>query len=190
MVLNRAVLLAALSTLGLPASAAPEIYIADPAHTFPAFEISHLGFSTMRGRFDKTAGKILLDPATKKGSVEVSIDATSINTGHQKRDDHLRGPDFFNVEKFPALTFKSKEFALNGDKLTKVPGELTLLGVTKPVTLQVTGFRCGAHPVNKKEMCGVDASTSIKRSDFGMKYGLPAVGDDVKIAVELEALRD
>ncbi|HVK56972.1 MAG TPA: YceI family protein [Burkholderiales bacterium] len=172
--------------LSLPATAQP--FNVDSGHTYPSFEISHLGFSTMRGRFDKTTANLTLDRAAKKGSVDVTIDATSINTGHAKRDEHLRGEDFFNVAKFPTLKFKSDEFKFEGDKLTAVNGQLTMLSITKPVTLQVKSFNCGQHPMAKKEACGVDAFTTIKRSDFGMKYGLPAVGDEIKIAIEMEAI--
>jgi polyisoprenoid-binding protein YceI len=142
----------------------------------------------MRGRFDKTSGTATLDRGAKKGSVDITIDATSINTGHAKRDEHLRSPDFFNVEKFPTLKFKSDDFTFDGDKVTSVNGQLTILDVTKPVTLQVRAFHCGPHPFAKKEACGVDAITTIKRSDFGLKYGLPAIGDEIKIAIEMEAI--
>jgi polyisoprenoid-binding protein YceI len=169
---------------------AADTYTADVSHTFPNFEVSHLGFSTLRGRFNKTTAKITVDKAAQSGSVEATIDAASLDTGWPKRDEHLRSGDFFNVAKFPTLTFKSDSFKFDGDKLVSVPGQLTMLGVTKPVTLQVTNFKCAPHPMLKRENCGAEVSTVIKRSDFGMNYGLPAVGDDIKIAVELEALKD
>lgn len=177
------------SLFALPVVAA-DTYTNDPAHTYPSFEVSHLGFSTMRGRFNKTAAKITLDKAAKTGAVEATIDATSVDTGWPKRDEHLRSGDFFNVEKFPTFTFKSDSFKFDGDKVVTVPGQLTLLGVTKPVTLQIANFKCAPHPMLKRENCGAEVSTTIKRSDFGMSYGLPAVGDDIKIAVEVEALKD
>lgn len=184
-------LLAALlaSAVALPAMAA-DTYTADGSHTYPAFEVSHLGYSIARGRFDKTTAKVSLDRNAKTGSVEVSIDTASINTGWSKRDEHLRSEDFFNVAKFPTMSFKSTGFKFDGDRLVGVDGELTLLGVSKPVSLTVTGFRCGAHPMNKKELCGADASTSIKRTDFGMKYGVPAIGEEVRIAIGIEAFKD
>ncbi len=175
--------------LAAPAFAA-DTYTADVSHTYPAFEVSHLGFSMGRGRFDKTSAKISLDRAGKQGAIEVSIDTASVNTGWAKRDDHLRSEDFFNVAKFPAMSYKSTNFKFDGDRLVGVDGELTLLGVTKPVSLTVTGFRCGPHPMNKKELCGADAVASVKRSDFGMKYGLPAIGDDIRISIGIEAFKD
>ncbi|MES2354856.1 MAG: YceI family protein [Pseudomonadota bacterium] len=180
-------LLIAITALSLPALA-ETTFNADPGHTYPSFEISHFGFSVMRGRFDKTTGTATLDRAAKKGSVDVTIDAASIDTAHAKRDEHLRGPEFFNVQKFPNLKFKSDDFKFDGDKLVAVNGQLTMLGVTKPVTLQVRLFHCGPHPFAKKEACGVDAATTIKRSDFGMATMLPAIGDEIKIAIEMEAI--
>ena len=171
-------------------AAAADTYTNDPAHTFPNFEVSHLGFSTMRGRFNKTTAKITVDKAAKTGSVEATVDAASLDTGWAKRDEHLKSGDFFNVEKFPTVAFKSDSFKFDGDKLVSVPGQLTMLGVTKPVTLQIANFKCAPHPMLKRENCGAEISTTIKRSDFGMSFGLPAVGDDIKIAIELEALKD
>ena len=170
--------------LSLPALA--DTYIVDPAHTFPSFEISHFGFSMVRGRFNKTSGSATLDLKAKKGSADITIDAASVDTGHQKRDDHLRAPDFFNVAKYPTLKFTSDDFKFDGDKLVAVNGKLTILDVTKPVTLQVRSFHCAPHPMNKKASCGIDAITSVKRSDFGMTIFLPGIGDEVKIAIEME----
>ena len=172
------------------ASAAPETYTLDPTHTYPHFAVSHLGFSTMLGRFDKTSGKLTIDHAAKTGSVDVTIESASLNTGMQKRDDHLRSPDFFNAAEFPKITYKSTAVKFKGDAPTTVEGNLTLLGVTKPVTLTVTAFKCGAHPMSQKAMCGIDATAQMKRSDFGMKYGLPNVGDDLKLTFEVEAYKD
>jgi polyisoprenoid-binding protein YceI len=171
-------------------SAAADTYTLDPIHTFPSFEVSHSGYSLMRGRFNKTQGKATLDTAAKSGSIEVSIDTASIDTGYAKRDDDLRGADFFNVAEYPAMTYKSTALKFDGDKVVSVEGELTLLGVTKPVTLAVASFRCGLNPFSKKPMCGADATAGIKRSDFGMKKGLPGVGDEIKIAIEIEAKKD
>jgi len=182
----KSALLVVAAFLSFPAAA--QTFTADSTHTYPTFEVSHFGFSVMRGRFDKTTGTITLDRSAKKGTADISIDTTSVDTGHAKRDQHLRGPDFFNTEKFPAMTFKSSDFTFDGDKVSAINGQLTLLGVTKPVTLQVRSFKCGPHPFTKKEACGADAITTIKRSDFGMGYGLPGVGDEIKIAIEIEGL--
>ncbi len=177
------------TAFALPTAAA-DSYTVDPAHTYPNFEIEHLGFSTMHGRFGATTGKITLDPATKSGSIDITIDATSIDTGHAKRDAHLRSDEFFNVGKFPTLTYKATKLKFTGDKLTGADGELTLLGVARPVSLDLTAFRCGPHPMNKKPMCGANATATIKRSEFGLSTYVPAVGDEVKITIEVEAVKD
>jgi polyisoprenoid-binding protein YceI len=183
--------IAILLATSLPLAAhAAESYTVDPAHTYPNFSISHLGFSTMQGRFDKTSGKITLDRAAKNGSVDISIEAASVSTGFAKRDEHLKSPDFFNAAEFPAITYKSSAVKFKGDTPATVEGNLTLLGVTKPVTLTIDAFKCGANPMNKKEECGAAASGQFKRSDFGMKFGLPGVGDDIKLVFEVEAYKD
>lgn len=164
-------------------------YTLDPAHTYPNFEISHLGFSTMHGRFESSKGTLMLDTKAKKASVEITIDAASVSTGFKKRDDHLRSPDFLNVAENPTITFKSTKVKFDGDKPAEVTGDLTIMGVTKSVTLKITHMHCGAHPFNKKQVCGFDAEGSIKRSDFGVKYGLPAIGDDMKLLLEVEAVK-
>lgn len=177
------------AAFALPAIAA-DSYTVDPSHTYPSFEINHLGFSNMRGTFDATSGKIMLDIAAKSGSIEITIDATSLDTGHGKRDEHLKSNEFFNVAKFPTLTYKASNLKFNGDKLSGADGDLTLLGVTKPVSLTVTAFNCGAHPMTKKPVCGANATAVIKRSDFGLSAYLPAVGDEVKISIEVEAVKN
>ncbi len=165
-------------------------YKIDPTHTYPNFTVSHLGYSTMYGQFAKTKGTLEYDKATGKGSVSIVIDAASIYTGFKKRDDHLRSPDFFNVVEFPEITFKSTSAKLSGSS-GKVKGDLTIMGVTKNITLDVSSVKCGKHPFNPKlaEVCGFDATTSVMRSDFGLKYGLPAIGDKITINLEVEATR-
>lgn len=177
------------TTLPLAAHAA-DSYTADPFHTYTHFSVSHLGFSTLQGRFDKSSGKITLDRAAKSGAVDITIEAASLSSGYAKRDDHLRSPDFFNATENPNITFKSGSIKFKGDTPATVEGNLTLLGVTKPVTLTIDAFKCGTNPMNKKELCGAAASTQIKRSDFGMKFGLPAIGDDIKLVFEIEAYKD
>jgi polyisoprenoid-binding protein YceI len=162
-------------------------YTVDPGHTYVSFAINHLGFSTMRGKFDKQSGSLDYDHASKKASVTIEIDAASIDTGHDKRDQHLISPDFLNAVEHPTITFKSTKASWNGDKLASVIGNLTILGVSKPVTLQVNSINCGEHPFSKKQVCGFDATGSIKRSDFGVNYGLPAIGEVLDLQIELEA---
>ena len=178
----------------LAAMAAPTTYVMDPLHSYPNFTINHLGMSTMHGRFDKMAGKITLDQAAKTGSLEAKIASASINTGDSKRadgsrsrDEHLRSADFFNSAEFPELVYKSTKLNFKGDDVESVEGTLTMLGVTKPVKLTVTSFKCGPHPFTKKPMCGADAQTMIKRTDWGIKFGVPAVADDIKLTFSIEA---
>lgn len=190
--MKRTALAAAFSALAtaLPAAAAPESYTIDSRHTFPAFEVMHFGMSLQRGRFNKTTGKITLDSAARTGSVEVIIDAASVSTGEPKLEEHLLNEDFLNVAKHPTITFRGSKFAFEGDKVKSVDGELTMLGVTKPVTLTATHFNCGTHPMNKRAMCGAEFVTNIKRSEWGMKYAVPAVADDMLLRINVEAFKD
>jgi len=183
-------ILAALATaLTMPVFAA-ESYTIDPRHTHPAYEISHFGWSTQRGRFDHVTGNITLDRAAKTGTVEVSIDVASVSTGVEKLDEHLRSEDFFNAAKYPAMTFKSRRVSFSGDNPVSVDGELTLLGVTKPVVLTINAFHCAPNSFAKKDACGADAVAVLKRSDFGMKTYLPGLGDEVKLLINVEAFKD
>ena len=195
--MRKAMLGAALLALPLAANANPESYTLDPYHTFPHFEVDHLGVSTMRGSFHKSSGKFVLDHAAKSGSVEISVETASIDTGDgdkggrpRTRDEHLRSADFFNVAEFPRMTFKSTGVKFAGDNPAEIAGQLTLLGVTKPITLKVERWICKDNPMSKKPMCGGNASATLKRSDFGMKYGIPAIGDDLKLFFEFEGYRD
>lgn len=176
--------------LSLPAVAAPETYIIDNAHTFPRFEYSHFGFSTQVSRFDKTSGTIVLDRAARTGSVDVTIDATSVNTGFPLFNEHIQAEDFFDTKKYPTITFKSTKLNFKGDALTSVNGNLTIKGVTKPVTLAITSFKCMPHPMTKKDACGANAVTNIKRSDFKAGKYAPNVGDDVTLSLAVEASKE
>ena len=180
-----------LAFLPMVSFAANENYTVDPLHSYPNFMISHLGFSTMYGRFGTTSGKITMDMEKKTGSVDMTIDAASVNTGFQKRDDHLRSPDFLNAAEFPQITYKSTKVVINADNSATVEGNLTMKGVTKPVTLKVNRIACGNNPMKKEEYrCGFDAAADIKRSDFDVTFALPAVGDDMHLMLEVEAVRD
>lgn len=175
--------------IAAPALAA-DSYTIDSRHTYPVFEVNHLGFSTQRGRFNKVSGRIVLDVAAKKGSVDLTIDVASIDMGAEDWDKHLKAEGFFNVEKFPTASFKSDTLVFEGDKLVAAEGQFTLLGVTKPLHVAVTGFRCGVNPINKKQACGADVSATIRRSEFGMTKYVPAVSDEVRIIAPVEAFRD
>lgn len=179
-----------LSLLLMSSTVYAEDFTVDTRHTFPSFEVNHMGLSTQRGRFDATGGSITLDSAAKTGTVLIEIDAASVNTGLNELEKHLKGEDFFNVEKHPKITFRSGKVEFEGEKPKAVHGELTLLGVTKPVTLSINSFNCRIHPMNKKYVCGADASATIKRSEFGMGYAIPAVSDEVKLFIQIEAFRN
>lgn len=183
--------------LPLAASAAPENYALDPYHTYPHFAVDHFGVSLMWGRFDRSSGAFMIDRAAKNGSLELSVETASLTTGDNEkggrprsRDEHLKSADFFNVAEFPRMSFKAGEVKFNGDSPAEVTGQLTLLGVTKPLTLKMERWVCRDHPFSKKPMCGGNASGAIKRSEFGMKYGLPAVGDDIRLYVEFEGYKN
>ncbi|MEO5693384.1 MAG: YceI family protein [Usitatibacter sp.] len=182
---------AALAVLvALPAMAELENFTIDPNHTFPAYEVSHFGYSIQRGRFNRTSGRITLDEAARKCGAEVTIDATSVSSGVAKLDEHLKGEDFFNTPKHPNITFISTDCVFDGARVKSVKGDLTMNGITRPVTLAATTFQCAPHPMMKKKVCGGDFETAVKRSEFGIKYALPALGDDVKLRINVEAVKD
>jgi polyisoprenoid-binding protein YceI len=171
------------------ATAAPDTYVIDNAHTFPRFEYSHFGYSTQISRFDKTSGTIVIDRAAGTGAVDVSIDATSVDTGFPLFNGHLQGEDFFDTKQFATITFKSSKLHFAGDKLRAVDGDLTIKGITKPVTLEITSFQCMPHPQVKKDACGANAVTKIKRSEFNNGKYAPYVGDDVTLTIAVEAIK-
>lgn len=182
--------IAAIATLSTAAIAAPESYTLDPRHTYPVFEVSHLGYSIQRGRFNKTSGTFTIDRAAKSGAIDISIDPASIDMGLEKWDTHMKSEDFFDVAKYAAITYKAAKLAFDGDKLVSADGELTLHGVSKPVKATISDFVCKAHPMLKKEVCGGNVTAMIKRSEYGMTYGAPGIGDDIKIVVPVEAIKD
>jgi polyisoprenoid-binding protein YceI len=169
---------------------AADTYTIDPRHTYPMFEVSHYGFSTQRGRFEHTTGKITIDLASKTGSIDVDIDVASISMGLDAWNKQMRSDSYFNSEKFPSITFRSTHLLFDADRLVGAEGDFTVLGVTRPLKLTVSNFQCGPNPINKKPQCGADASASIRRSDFGMTRALPGISDEVRIQVAIEASKD
>ena len=165
-------------------------YSVEPTHTAATWAIPHLGISIIRGRFDKTAGKITLDQIGRSGTVEITIDAASINAGNQKFEDHLRSKDFFHAEQFPKVTYKGRLSKFDGDNPTEVEGELTLLGQTKPVTLKILSFKCRMHPVFTREVCGADGSAPSDRSQFGMNTSVRATSARFELKLQNEAVKD
>lgn len=176
------------SSIG-PAIAAPETFAIDSNHTKPRFEYSHFGYSNQVSRFDTTSGTIVYDTAAKTGSVDVVIDAKSVNTGYPLFNEHIQAEDFFDTAKYPTISFKSTAVKFDGDKVVSVDGNLTIKGVTKPVTLKVTSFLRMPHPIVKKDAIGVNATTTIKRSEFNAGKHAPYVSDEVTLSIPVEAIK-
>jgi polyisoprenoid-binding protein YceI len=177
------------NTLSFSAATA-DSYTVDPRHTFPGFEINHLGFSIQRGRFNHTSGKVILDPKAGAGHVNVVIDTASVNTGLPELEEHLRSKDFFDAARYPHITFSSDKLSFNKEQLVAVDGNLTLHGITKPVHLTVDHFHCSMNLIAIKNTCGANAITTIKRTDFGVSKYAPALADEVKIIIQIEAVKD
>jgi polyisoprenoid-binding protein YceI len=173
-----------------PAFAAPETYTMDNNHTFPSFSYSHFGYTTQTSRFNKTTGTVVLDKAAKTASVNVVIDTTSVDTGSPLFNGHIQGEDFLSTAKYPTATFKSTKVTFDGDKPTSIDGDLTLKGVTKPVTLKITNYQLMVNPMLKKEALGANATTTVKRSDFNAGKYAPYVGDEVTINIAIEAIHE
>ncbi len=178
---------AALTVFGT-AHAESATYAIDPTHTFVTFEVRHFGTSTNRGRFDKKEGSVMLDKAAKTGRVEVTIDTNSINTGTEALNTHLK-KEFFVSAEFPTAKFVGDKFSFDGEKITEVTGNLTLHGVTKPVTLKAQNYNCYQNPMFKREVCGGDFDTTILRSDFGINAMLPFIPDSVHLVIQIEAVK-
>ncbi|MBC7779032.1 MAG: polyisoprenoid-binding protein [Proteobacteria bacterium] len=172
------------------AALAADSYTLDPGHTFPRWQVDHFGFSTHHGQFNKTTGKLVLDAKAGTGSLDVTVDAASVATGDPALEKHLRAADFFDVQKFPTLTFKSKSMKFDGGKPVSVSGDFTLLGVTRPITFQIVRSNCAMHPIVKKAACGAQVEGTLKRSDFGMKFGVPGLGDEIRLSIQVEAIKD
>ena len=187
--MKRITLLSLIAAFSTGALAAPETYTIDGTHTLPRFSYSHFGYSTQLSRFDKTSGKIVLDRQAKTGSVEVTIDTTSVDTGYPLFNEHIQGEDFLDTAKYPTATFISNKLKFEGESLVAVDGTLTLKGISKPVTLTVTSFQCMPHPILKKDACGANATTVVKRTDFNMGKYAPNVGDDVTLTIPVEAVK-
>jgi polyisoprenoid-binding protein YceI len=188
--MKRIALAVAVSSFAVGALAAPETINVEPTHTYPRFEYSHFGYSNQQQRFDKTSGKLVIDRAAKTGSVDVTIDATSVNTGYALFNQHIQGADFFDTAKHPTITFKSNKVKFEGDKPVAIEGELTIKGVTKPVTLTVTSFHSMPHPMLKKDAIGANASAKVKRSEFNMGKNVPYVSDEVTLTIAVEAIKE
>ena len=184
-------LLAVAAATAMTAGAAQAAnYAIDPTHTFVTFEISHFGATTNRARFDKKQGTVEFDRAAKTGKVDISIDTTSVNSGTPPFDKHLQSADLFDAAKHPTIKFVSDKFSFNGDKVSEVTGQLTLLGKTAPVTLKATQFNCYDSPMLKREVCGGDFEATIDRTQWGMNYGVEwGFPKNVRLVVQIEAVK-
>ena len=173
------------------AVAAPATYTIEPHHTYPSFEADHMGgMSVWRGKFRTSSGIVKLDTAEHSGEVGITIDVGSIDFGYDKLNEHAKSADMFDVAKYPTATYRGRFTKFTGDVPAEVDGELTLHGVTKPVTLIINSFKCNMHPILKKQFCGADASASLNRDDFGVRYGKDyGFSMAVKLAIQVEAIK-
>lgn len=184
------VITAAIAAVCGTAAAETASYAVDPTHAAAIFEIGHFATSTNRGRFPVKEGSVQLDRAAKSGKVDITINVQGINTGVPALDKHLQSKDFFSADEFPTAKFVGDKFTFNGDKVSEVAGQLTMLGKTHPVTLKATNFNCYTSPVIKREVCGGDFQTTVKRSLWGVSWGLDyGFSDDVHVLIQVEAVK-
>ena len=169
--------------------AQPVHYDVEPTHAFVHFDVLHSGTSTNRARFDTVEGSIMLDRQEKTGEANIIVYPGSVNTGIDSYNDHLRNADFLNAAAFPTATFHGTDFSFEDDKVTAVSGTLTFLGKTQPITLHAERFNCYDSPRAEAEVCGGDFSATMQRSDFGMTYGLPGIPDEVRLFIQIEAIK-
>ncbi len=186
---RNALAIAFATALAGPALAAPETYAVEGTHTYPSFTYNHLGFSQQTHRFLKTTGTVTWDKAARSGAVDITIDATSVDAGSALFAEHIQAPELFDTANHPTITFKSTAVKFEGDKPVSIDGNLTIKGVTKPVTLAVTHFAAQMHPMVKREAIGANAQTRIKRSDFNVSKSIPYVSDEVTLNIAIEAIK-
>lgn len=186
--MNRLALLTVLAACSVSAQAAPETYVIDNSQTVANFSISMLGVSNKPHKFEKTSGKVVLDPVTQTGSAEVTIDAASVNTGLAMLNSQMQSADFFDTANFPVITFKSSKLSLGGEQMS-LTGDLTIKGVTKSVTLAVTRFKCTAYTAFQGDTCIANASLTIKRSEFNMGKFMFLAGNDVSLNLVIAAVK-
>lgn len=176
--------------LALTSASFAQTYKIDPNHTYPSFEADHKGLSIWRGKFTKTSGTITLDRVAKTGNMLVTIQADSLDFGLERMNEHAKSKDMFNIAQFPSITYKGNAMKFDGEQLISVEGELTLLGVTKPITLTVHKFKCIQDAMSKREFCGADASAEFNRSEFGLNYAIDwGFAPEVKLSIQVEAAK-
>lgn len=188
--MNRYLAVSILLGTALTSALAADSYTIDPGFSMASFDIPRVAFSSQRGLFTKTKGRVLLDLAAKKGSVEFTIDTRSIDMGSAAWTAHLKDDELFNVKQFPTMTFKSDKLIFEDSKVVAAEGQFTMLGVTKPLKVVVNNFQCGISPVDKRSMCSGNVTANIKRSEFGLTKYIPVVSDEVSINVPVDAYKD
>ncbi|HEX4389326.1 MAG TPA: YceI family protein [Steroidobacteraceae bacterium] len=171
--------------------AAPVTFNIDPSHTYPSFETDHFGgMSVWRGKFTRSSGTVVFDKEAGTGTVDITIDTSSIDLGNAKLDEHTKTAEMLDVAKYPTATYKGKLAGFKNGVPTEIQGEFTLHGVTKPLTLKIDSFKCMTYPQDKKEHCGADAVGSFNRADYGISYGDKYnFKMDMKLAIQVEAVR-
>jgi polyisoprenoid-binding protein YceI len=188
--MSRLLGLFAVLTVLVGAASAADKYTIDPTYTIATFEIAHLGITTQQGRFNRASGTVMLDMANRKGNVDLSIDTTSIDMSSVAWTKHMAEPELFNASKYPTMTFKSNTLLFQDGKVVGADGEFTMRGITKPLHVDVVGFRCMRNPRNNQQVCGGDVTAIVKRSEFGMTKYIPEVSDEIRIRVPVEAYKD
>ena len=179
----------ALCALCLPLAAAPEHFTIDPVHTVPSFEVSRFAIPALRGHFARVTGHISLDLEARTGSIAIEIDATSVSIGRGWFDSLIKGEDFFDIAQYPRLGFRAERLEFEGDRPVRAEGELTLRGVTHPVTLELRQFACGRRDPAPRIICAADIFARISRSAFGMTSYAAFVGDEVRLMIQVEAVK-
>jgi len=171
------------------ANSAPMTYDIDTNHTYPSFEADHGGMSLWRGKFSGATGTVVLDKDANSGSVDIDIDMSTIDFGHQGLNDHSKTADMFDVEQFPTATYTGNLAGFSGGSPTSIDGTLTMHGVSQPLQLAINTFACRVDPRQNREVCGADASATLDRSDWGVDFG-SAFGFkmDVTLRIQIEAL--
>jgi polyisoprenoid-binding protein YceI len=186
--MNRIVLASIAALVSASVFAAPVTYVLDPTHTYPSFAADHMGgLSVWRGKFNTNSGKVVYDKDAKSGSIDVTVQMSSVDFGMPKLNEHAKSPEIFDAAKFPTATYSGKFTKFNGAAPTEAQGTLTMHGVTKPVTLMINSFLCKPNPMTKKEVCGADASATVNRADFGVDYGEKfGFNQEVKLQIQVE----
>jgi polyisoprenoid-binding protein YceI len=186
--MHRGLALASLVLAAVPALAAPARYNIDSDHTYPSLEFPHMGISTWRGKFTRTRGSVELDREARTGTVDVTIEADSIDFGHRTMNQVALSAEWLNVAAHPTLRYEGT-LRFDGDRPASIDGKLTLVGVTKPVALRIESFRCIRHPLFRREVCGADASGSLDRAEFGLTQATSDGAGRITLRIQVEALQ-